>query len=90
MKLAANEPRMCLQLDHFDERAIRRKPAQVEAMLDERIAVLVIDFVAMAMSLTHLRNSVDLPCQRPRAQSAWIGAQSHGAAHVGHVLLIFH
>src|ERR1700693_4655500 len=90
MELTPNVPRMGLQLDDLHERAVRRQTAQVQSVLDERITVLVVDFVAVAMALTPLLSAVNLGGLRSNAQPARIRAQPHGAAHVSDVLLVFH
>src|SRR5450759_2372142 len=90
VELAANEPRMRLQLHHLDERSIRRKTAQVESVLDELIAVLVIDLVAMPMALADLWRAIDRGGLRSSSESARIRPETHRAAHVGDVLLVFH
>src|SRR6185503_6852219 len=56
----------------------------------EQIAVRVRYLVAVAMSLAHFRLSVDLRGARSPRKFARIGAESHGAAHVGDVLLRLH
>ena len=90
MELAADEPRMIRQLDDLDELAVGREAAQLHAVLDEQLAVLVRDFITMAMALAHLRLAVDLGGARAARQPARIRAEAHRAAHVRHVLLRFH
>src|SRR5687767_12433807 len=90
MELAADVPRMRLQLDDLDEGAVRRQSAQVQAVLDELVAVLVVHFVTVAVSLAHLRRSVDPGSLGSRTQLARVRAEAHGTAHVGDVLLAFH
>ena len=90
MELTPDKPRMSLNFDHLDQRTIRGKSAKVQSVFDERVAILVVDFVAVAMSLTDLGDTVDLGSESSGPQSTWIGAESHRAAHIGDVLLILH
>jgi hypothetical protein len=90
MELTADVPGVRLHLDHLDQRTVGREPAQIQAVLDECVAVFVVDFVTMTMSFAHLRHTIDLRRQRASAQSARIRAKSHRTAHVGHMLLVFH
>src|SRR3954468_5161394 len=90
MELTANVPWVGLQLDHLDERAVWRQTAQVESVLDELVAILVVHFITVPMALAHLRDSVNRRRLGARAELARVRAEAHGAAHVGDVLLIFH
>src|SRR5690349_24251197 len=90
MELTADEPRVRRQLDHLDQRAVGREATQVKTMLDELVAVLVVDLIAVTVALAHLRYAIDRRRLSPLPELAGIGAESHGAAHVGDVLLIFH
>src|SRR5689334_12648883 len=90
MELTTDEPRVRLDLDHLDQRTIRRQSAKIQSMLDERVAILVVDFVTMAVSLTDLGHAVNLCSEGFSPEPAWIRAESHRAAHVGNMLLIFH
>src|SRR5206468_8472084 len=60
MELTADEPGMIGQLDHFDQRAIRRQPRAAHAVLGEHVAIRVRDLVAMAVPLAHFRRVVRL------------------------------
>src|SRR4030095_14375343 len=88
--VAADEPRMIAELHDLDKRAIRAQAAQSQAVLDERVAILVRYLVAVSVPLAHLRNPVDLGSLAAACETARIRAESHGAAHVGHVLLRLH
>src|SRR5207237_3131550 len=67
MELTADKPGMGLELDHFDQGAVGRQAAQVQSVLDELVAILVVHLVTMAMSLTDLRSTVDGACLGSRA-----------------------
>src|SRR3954468_505213 len=70
VELAADVPRMGLELDDLDERAVRRQATEIEPVLDELVPVLVVYLVAMAVPFTHLGHAVDGSSLRPVAQSA--------------------
>ena len=90
MELTTNVPGMGLQLDHLHERSIRREAAQVQTMLDELLAVLVVHLVAVAVSFTYLRSPINRGRLRSRANPTWVRAEPHRTTHVSNVLLIFH
>src|SRR6266446_9941339 len=73
MKLAADEPRVIGQLDHLDERAIRRQSRAAHAVLGEHVAIRVRDLVAMAVPLAHFGRVVRLRHARAGAQATGIG-----------------
>ena len=85
MRLAGDEPRMLLlwQLDHFHQQVVHRLAGNHQAQILERLAITVVELVAMAMALTHHVLAVQLARQRAGLQSALLGTQAHGAAHVG-------
>src|SRR2546422_3789041 len=60
MELTSDEPRMVGELDHLDERAIRRQARAAHAVLREHVAIRVRDLVAMAVPLAHLGRIVRL------------------------------
>src|SRR5256712_3066603 len=62
VELASDEPRMAGggELDHLDERAIRRQTRAAHAVLREHVAIRVRDLVAMAVPLAHLGGIVRL------------------------------
>src|SRR5712671_4156361 len=90
MELTSDEPRMGLQLYDLDQRSVGGQSTQSEAVLDELIAVLVVDFVAVPMALAHLRHAIDCCGLGSDAQSTRISTEAHGASHIGDVLLAFH
>src|SRR6266566_5614794 len=90
MELAPDVPGMRLQLDHLYQRSVGRQAAEIQSMLDELIAVFVVDLVPMAMALADLWNAVDRGGLGSHSQSARVCPEPHRAAHVGHVLLVLH
>src|SRR5579862_8505492 len=84
MKLAANEPRMIGHFDNFDIHAIGRPAGDAESGARERLLVLAIKFVAMAMALGNLKRAVSLMRKRAGLEFAWPRPQPHRAAHLIH------
>src|SRR5262245_52867263 len=84
MELAAEEPGMPRrrQLDHLDQRAVRRQPRGPKPVLGQHVAVGVRHLVAVAMALAHFRGIVRLRRQRSGTEPAGVGAQPHRAAHL--------
>src|SRR5438270_13942296 len=81
---------MRLQFDHLDQGSVGGESTQVQAVLDELLAVFVVDLVTMPMSLADLRCPVNRCRLSSRAKSARIGAEPHRTTHVSDVLLVFH
>src|SRR4051812_26477176 len=90
VELTAHEPRMIRELDHLHELSIRREPAELHAVLHEQVAIRIRHLVAMTVPLTHFSHTVHLSGARAAREPAWVRAESHGAAHVGDVLLRLH
>src|SRR5579862_1640413 len=82
MKLAANEPRMIGHFDNFDIHAIGRPAGDAESGARERLLVLAIKFVTMAMALRNFQRAVSLMRKRPGLEFAWPRTQPHRAAHL--------
>jgi len=90
MELATQKPRMIRQLDDFDQRAIWRRARDRHSGFHQRVAVSVVHFEAMTMTLTHVWLAVELTRHGPIDELARVGAESHRAAFFGDALLIFH
>jgi len=82
MKLAANEPRMIRHFDNFDIHAIGCPAGNAESGARERLLVLAIKFVAMAVALGDFECAVSLMRKRARLEFARPRAQPHRAAHL--------
>src|SRR5262245_12029451 len=67
VKLGADEKRVLLQFDHFDQLAVGGGAAEDEARLLERLAVGVVEFVAVAVAFVDNKRAVIM-----------LGARSHG------------
>src|SRR6266496_5152505 len=86
VELAAEEPRVLRQLDHFAQIAGRcalrasadGKPGRLEAR-----QVMIVDLVAMPVALGHRGSAVDLVRERTRPDIAGLRAEPHRAAQVG-------
>src|SRR3712207_2458882 len=70
VELAADEVRVRLELDHLDERAVRREAAQQHAAVRELVAILVGDLVAVAMALADVGGAIDLGRARAAREAA--------------------
>src|SRR3954470_23614841 len=82
MELAPDVPWMGLKLDHLDERSVGGKPAQIQPVLDELIAVLVVHFIPVSMALTYLRHAVNAGGLSAVPELARVCSESHRAAHI--------
>src|SRR5437762_11275878 len=86
MVLAAEEPRMVGELDHLAEvtgdRALGPR-AHDEPRGFEPRQIMVVDLIAMTMSLRHGRRSIDAVRERPRHHVAGLRSESHGSAEIG-------
>src|SRR5437867_127895 len=90
VELAPDEPRVLRVLDDLDELAVGAQAAEAQAMLHEQIAIAIGYLVAVPVALADLGNAVDLGRARTARETRWIGAEPHGPAHIGYMLLRFH
>src|SRR5579862_3728627 len=84
MKLAANKPGVIGHFDNFDIHAIGRPAGNAESGAGERLLVLAIKFVAMAMALGDLQRAVGLMRKRAGFEFARPRPKPHRAAHFVH------
>src|SRR3546814_17298473 len=70
------------QLDEPQQHAVRRHAGKHQAAALQRLAVVDVDLVAVAVTLEDALGPVDLPDPGPGHQVAFIGAETHGAAEV--------
>src|SRR3989475_5750191 len=82
VELAADEPGVVGELDHFHERAVGRQPRAPHPVLGQHVAVGVRYLVAVAVALAHLRGAVHMRDARAGAQLAGVGAEPHSPAHL--------
>ena len=93
MELAAVEPWMRvldhIELDHLGERLCIGARGDHHARRFEARHIVVVDFIAMTMTLTYRRALVDTVCECVGTQRARLRAQAHGAAQVGGGIALF-
>src|SRR5690348_123177 len=70
MELATEKPRMIRRLDNFHINAIGRLAADFEARSSERLFIIAIKFVAMAVTFRNFRRSVGARRKRTLLQFA--------------------
>ena len=83
MKLAREEKRMLGQFDHLDQFAVHRIAAENKIGLGKTIAVIVVEFVAMAMAFVHDERAVELRGLGADDQLAGLRAEAHGTTLFG-------
>ena len=90
MVLRGDEERVVVpaQLDDLDEPLIGRGARADEPSRLEPAAQVVIDLIAMPVALVHDRFAVELAHPGPVVQLHRVGAEAHGPAHVGDLLLL--
>ena len=81
---------MILELDDFDQPAIRRQSAQHQSLYRQLLSVGVIELEAVPVSFANLIHSIHLVSERALPEAAEIASQSHGPAFVADALLIEH
>ena len=84
MKLAAEEPGVVRHFHDFDVHAVGSFSCDAESGARERLFVLAIEFVAVAMALGNFECAVGSVREGSRLEFAWPRAQAHGAAHFIH------
>src|SRR4029079_2175327 len=88
MELARDEPRVIGQLDDLDETALLERPRDDEPVLDELVAVLVVDLVTVAVPLVDHRLVVDVPRARSVRQLDRLRTEAHRATELLDLLLL--
>src|SRR6476469_1067880 len=89
MELHAHEPGMVWPLDDFGQFAVGRQAGKDQALLLERVAVMDVDFVAVAVALADHGLAVDRRRLAVAAQFRRIGAEAHRAAKVAIDVTLF-
>ena len=90
MELARHEPGVAGQLHHFHQPPVGGQPGQGQPRLCQRLPVVVVELIAVAVALVDLICAVDGRGQRTLRQPAGIAAQPHGAPLGGHPHLAGH
>src|SRR5919106_856798 len=60
MELTPDIPGMRWQLDHLDQGAVRREPAEPQTVLGEQVAIGVRHFIPVTVTLAHFGHTIDL------------------------------
>src|SRR5208282_1434900 len=84
MELAAEEPRVVGVFDDFHVHAVGRAPGDAESRRHQRLFVLRVELVTVAMPLGNFRGAVGARGKRPRLEHAGPRAQAHRSAHFFH------
>jgi len=87
MKLHSDKPGMLWQFHDFDKRAIGACSGKPHPIGFELLAVLVIEFITMAMPLGNLARPIRLAAAAVTVQLCHLPPQSHRAAHLRDVTL---
>ena len=87
MKLAADEPRVIWQLDDLDESTVWREPGERHPGRLQLISVLVVEFKAVAVTLSNQIRTVGRTRTRFTHHATRISAEPHGATLICEVLL---
>src|SRR3569833_3412898 len=82
MELAGDEPGMIVELDHFDEAAVLRTPGDGEAGPLQRLEIIVVEFVAMAVTLDDAVLAIRLMGLGAHHQLTGLRTEAHRAAQV--------
>ena len=80
VELAGDEKRVVLQLDHFDQLAVRRQSAENETGTLELLAISIIELVAVAMPLVHDKRTIKMRRHRSHFQLAGLRPETHRPA----------
>src|SRR5258706_15865415 len=83
MELAADEPRVRWQLDHFAQLLALGQAGNAQALVLQPLYVLAVDFVAVAVAFVDHVRAVDLAREAPGLERGALGAQAHRAAEIG-------
>src|SRR5467141_2067449 len=83
MELAADEPRVRWQLDHFAQLLALGQAGNAQALVLQPLYVLALDFVPVAVAFVDHVRAVDLAREAPGLERGALGAQAHRAAEIG-------
>src|SRR5689334_22545640 len=78
MKLACQEPGMVRSLDNFHILAVRRTSGNAESRVGQRLFVLAVEFVAVAVALADIRRAVGLEGRGIFLDLAGPRSEAHG------------
>src|SRR6266850_3210307 len=83
MELAADEPRVRWQLDHFAQLLALGQAGNAQALVLQPLYVLAVDFVAVAVAFVDHVRAVDLAREAPGLERSALGAKTHRPAEIG-------
>ena len=88
--LRADVPSLVGEFDNLGESAFGVHTGNRHASRLKLLAVLVVEFKAVAVTLLNVGHTISLCNLRARFHTAGIGAQTHRSTHVGYRLLVLH
>ena len=90
MELRGHEIGVLGDFDNLDKSCFGVEACGNHACLAELVDILVVELVAMAVTLGNHLGAINLVGLAAFLQAAGIGAEAHGATHIGDVFLLFH
>ncbi len=87
VELNSYKPGMVWDLDDFDQAAVGTGARESQAIRLKLLAILIVEFVPVAMSLINVLGIVRLARDAVGIQHRGLGPQSHCATHLRHILL---
>src|SRR6266702_1558048 len=83
VELAADQPGMRRQLDHFAQLLALGEAGNAQALVLQSLHVLVVDLVAVTVAFVDHVRAVDLAREAPRLERGALSAQAHRPAEIG-------
>src|SRR5262245_13338868 len=84
VELTTQKPRMLGRLNDFHVGAVRRAPGDTQTRRYERLLVITVEFVSVAVALANLKHAVGPVRGRARFEPARPRTQAHRAPHFVH------
>ena len=88
VELAGGEVGVVLELDQFDQATIGGSAADLIARFEKKVAVGIVEFVAVAVAFVDHLLAVETLGHGARSQPAGVDAQAHRAAQIDDILLL--
>src|SRR5256885_10419304 len=83
VELAADQPGMRRQLDHFAQLLPLGEAGNAQALVLQSLHILVVDLIAVAVAFVDHVRAVDLACEAPRLERGALSPQPHRPAEIG-------
>src|SRR6266581_3324109 len=83
VELAADQPGMRRQLDHFAQLLALGEAGNAQALVLQSLHVLVVDLIAVAVAFVDHVRAVDLAREAPGLERCALSAQAHRPAEIG-------